>query len=196
VAATSQEREVTGTVKSLAFTPGPTLTLQLEAGEEGVYAVADNAPVERNDRTATLSELRAGDRARVLLRGGKVARIDADSTPSKARGTVKALTIAERGSVIIRTEAEVDQTYPLARGVVVRKGTASMELAQVKVGYYVELELQSGEVTRRDVQPRQTLDTVSGTIATSITRPASSPWPPPPRAAVSSRCGRGPRRSS
>ncbi len=170
--ATSQEREVTGTIRPLAFTPRPTLTLQLEGGGEGVYAVADNAVVERNERTATLSDLRAGHRARVLLRGGKVARIDADSKPFKAYGTVKTLTIAERGSITIRTEAEVDQTYPLARGLMVCKGSASMEQAQVRVGYYVERELQSGEVTPMDVQPRQTLDTVSGTIAYNNTRPA------------------------
>ena len=164
VRAETMNKEVAGHLKALEFTPKPSLTIELANGSRETYGVSESVSVERNNRSAVLSDLRVGDKLSLVIRGGLVKEIDAESVDTEAEGTVRSVTIAEQSSITIRVEGGQDKTYPLARDVAVRKGSTRIQLSEVQVGYYVRLELQSGEVTRMNVEARQSLDMVSGEI--------------------------------
>jgi len=163
IKAEAQDYEVEGVFVRLEFTNPPAIVVKVDGKEES-HTLDPDASVVRNSKTSTLGSLRAGDEVTLVVRGGEVTKITAQAVEESATGTVQSVTIGETSRITIRTTDGQEKTYPISAGVVIRKDRTRIGLADIRPGSYVDMEIESGEVTRMDVEPYTILDDVRGIV--------------------------------
>lgn len=163
IKATVQDFEVEGVFVRVSYGTTPTVVVKTE-GVERSYPLDLDAVVKRNGQTSSLASLRAGDEVVLAVRGGLVTRITAEVTEESLTGTVTRVTIGAVPEITIRTDAAEEKTYEVSPTAVIRKGRTRIELNQVRPGWFVEVKVESGEVTRMDVEPYTVLEDVKGVV--------------------------------
>lgn len=155
-------RDVSGTLETIAYAP-PAITVHTSAGAE-TFPLADNVTVLRGGRTATLADLRAGDKVAARVRNGEVDRIEAQPVEGEAEGTVVSVMIAATPKITIRTAAGREETYLVADGATIKKGRTRIALSDIEPGYYATLEIESGEAMTIRVEAVTLLEDFRGTV--------------------------------
>lgn len=163
IRATVQDFEVEGVLVRVSYGTTPTVVVNTEGGERS-YPLDLDAVVKRNGKASSLASLRAGDEVVLAVRGGLVTRITAEVTEESLEGTVTRVTIGAVPEITIRTDAGEEKTYQVSPTAVIRKGRTRIELNQVKPGWFVEVKVESGEVTLMDVEPYTVLEDVKGVV--------------------------------
>ncbi|WP_227762432.1 S-layer homology domain-containing protein [Zhaonella formicivorans] len=152
--ASSVKWEAAGKLVSVAFAPEETITIEDEDGKKETYKLAKDARVRRNSNTVSLRDLVPGDKVELELENNKVNYVYAEKVESEAAGRVKAITIASSSSITITTSDNNEETYKISAQAEIRKDRKRIDLTQIKVGDYVELELEGELVTKMDVEAR------------------------------------------
>lgn len=163
IKAQAQDYDLEGVFVRVDYTNPPIIVVRKD-GEEKTCALAVDVSVERNGKSSSLSALRPGDEVALVVRRGKVTQITAEATEEFLEGTVQTITIGLIPQITIRTSAGEDKTYPVSSQAVIRKDRTRIQLPEIKPGSYVEVEVESGEVVRMDVEPYTILEDVKGMV--------------------------------
>lgn len=163
ISAEAQDFDVEGTFIKISYGNPPTVTIDVD-GDRRDFVLDVDADVKRNGRSATLTSLRAGDEVTLSVRKGEVTKIVAEVAEESLEGTVQKITIAQAPEITILTSDGDEKTYPVSPDAVIRKDRTRILLKEINPGSYVEVEVESGEVTRIDVEPYRVLDDIKGVV--------------------------------
>jgi len=164
IQAESLDLDIEGaTLIVVRFTNPPQLVIDDGEGEL-TYPIDEDVDVERSGRDKTIADLRPGDEVDVRIREGYVTKIDATPVEEELEGTLRSVTLSATPEITIVGPSGSEHTYGVADDCRIRKGRSRLTLSDLKPGYLVELELESGMVTRIDVEALALLDDLKGTV--------------------------------
>lgn len=161
--AEAQDFDVEGTFVKIDYTNPPKVVVDVD-GERREFTLDVDASVKRNGRTSSLASLRAGDEVTLSVRKGEVTKIVSEVTEESQEGTVQKITIAQVPEITVLTPDGEEKTYPVSAQAVIRKDRTRIQLNEINPGSYVDMDIESGEVMRIDVEPYTVLDDVKGTV--------------------------------
>lgn len=141
------QEEVDGEITSISS--GNTITIKKYVGSETekvTYGLADNVIVNKSGNATTLSKLKVGDYAKMVVSGGKVIIINAEPSTTTAKGTVSDIILTPNFFIEVTDANGVATQYTVDNNVKVKKNNKEVTLSEVYVGDTVTLTLEYGVI--------------------------------------------------
>lgn len=165
IIAQSSRRTYEGVIeKGLNFSEAFKITVKTYDGKIYDVELDPDVKVEKNDRNRTIADLSKGDLVTVTTRLNKAINIKAFSVKNEDEGTIKGITIGEEPQITILNKDGDLKTYTLASGVDIEIDRDDAELYDLKIGYKVELKLESNLVREIEAKKIETSDKLMGVI--------------------------------
>ncbi len=145
---TDIQDEVSGEITSLSS--GNRITLKVYKGSETekvTYTLADNVVVTRGGSSSSVTKLKTGDYAKMVISGGKVIVINAESSTTTVKGTVSDIILTPSFYIEIKDSNDNIDQYTVANNVTVKKNTKTVTLSDIYVGDSVTITLEYGVIT-------------------------------------------------
>ena len=163
----SREREVTGIIVDRQQVDGKQ-TISVETTDKRIetYKITKNSEIyKRRHKRATWSDLRIGDEVTVEVDYDEVIEINAEGWKERVRGVIESIVIAPTSKITIKDRDDKEKEYVLLPSVSVsnRRGDVS-SIYDLRLGYEVEISLESEEIDRIDILDYNTQTTFQGTI--------------------------------
>lgn len=164
--AESKEKTIEGTIKDVEFDPEPVLIIEDEDGEKYTFNVDKKAKIKRNKKSAEITDLRIGDSVEIEVEYNVIKDIYAKVEKFETRGTVKAILISDKPEITIVNKDKEEETYAVGRDVEIEIDRAKSinGLYDLRLGYYVYLDIEGNEIISMDIRPTSSSDRYSGTI--------------------------------
>lgn len=164
--AESKEKEIEGTIKDIDFNPKPVLTIEDEDGERYTFEVDEKAKIKRNKKSAEVTDLRIGDSVEIETEYDVIKEIYATVEKFETRGTVKSILISDEPEITIVNEDKEEETYAVGRDVEIEIDRVEAEngLYDLRLGYYVYLDIEGNEITSMDIRPNDISNSYQGTV--------------------------------
>ena len=167
--ATSKSTDIYGTIK---YIDSSKITLTKDKKDYD-FSIDKNAKVERNNKTALLSEVRAKDTATLKLEYGKAMSIDADSVAEKVVGILKEVKLSstEIPQISVQVDNEL-KTFKINPGCTVSINSRAAGLYDVftRINNTITLRLESDVVTGIESDLSTSFTSVTGKIVSVDTR--------------------------
>ena len=161
----STGRGVSGTIVDISLSSEYILSVLVKRDNEIYdYSVASNVSVIRNGSSARLRDLLVGDDVVITESGGVISEIVATSSSSSASGVITSIYIGTEPRITIRSDGDED-VYSVASAVQVTIDGAEASLYDLRLGSYVELELESDSVIYINSVTTSSTFRMSGTIS-------------------------------
>lgn len=143
------ERVVVGNFKEVKYSQDK-IEVVINKGENVYRYKLENiaVPVSRNSRTAKIYDLRLGDSVSITLKNNQVQKIESSAVSTKAEGVIKKITFDENG-MKLEVELKLDglKVYDVLANTNIEIGSQKNKtIYDLRVGYGVNLEVQSGEI--------------------------------------------------
>lgn len=161
----SPERTISATFKEVIYNKDKAQVVVQKGENIYRYALANLAvPMARNGKSAKVYDLRAGDTLSLTLAKNEVKKIEASAVTTKVQGTIKSIVFDMNGShVEIEHKSGDVKTYEVTALTNIDIGTQKNKLVyDLRVGYSVDLDIQSGEVISIVTDAAGTSLTMSG----------------------------------
>lgn len=145
---TDAQEEVDGEITSV--TAGSKITLKKyngSASEKVTYSLADNVVVTKGGASSSITKLQTGDYAKMIISGGKVIVINAESSTTTVKGTVSDIILSPSFYIEITDSKGTIEQYTVSNNVNVKKNTKTVSLSDIYVGDSVTLTLEYGVIT-------------------------------------------------
>lgn len=163
--AESKNGLVKGVLKDKNFDNGFTLVVEREDQTTFEYNVNNvQLDVSRNGQKATINDVRRGDMLEIGLNYGVVASIDAKSVKGEDEGIIKAILISEEPELTILNKKNERVTYHISKDIAVKIDNQIKEIYDLRLGYYVKLNLESDEILGLNVEKKNIINEAIGTI--------------------------------
>lgn len=142
------QEEVDGEITSISA--GNTITIKKYTGsnsEKVTYTLADNVVVSKSGTPTTITKLKVGDYAKMVVSGGKVIIINAEPSTTTAKGTVTDIILSPTFFIEVTDANSVATQYTVDNFVKARKNGKEVTLSEIYVGDSVTLTLEYGVIT-------------------------------------------------
>jgi hypothetical protein len=164
IEAQSAREHVKGTFVKLNFaSENPEIIIQ-SSGKEYKYETDKYVYVRKNGKTAELKDLKIGDEIEAELEYGKIVRVIATSTIKTVSGTIKTLTISDRSVITVTDDDGREHTIYVTPDTKISRERKKIELYDLRIGYYIDAEIEGNEVICIDVTPKRVQETLQGIV--------------------------------
>jgi hypothetical protein len=162
-----RETTITGaTIEDIDIDGDLTITIShaLEEYDGLQLPVANDVYVNKNNDTASLSDVYKGDTVTLTLEYGVIKKVRATSVSKTVEGTIKELTISAKPKMVVSTSSG-DQTYDIPTDVEITVNDEEGSLYDFKVGDTVKLTIDSEAITKiKSVSTQATAKMVTGVV--------------------------------
>ena len=161
----SPERTISATFKEVIYDKDKAQVVVQKGENIYRYTLANLAvPMARNGKSAKVYDLRAGDTLSLTLAKNEVKKIEASAVTTKVQGTIKSIVFDMNGShVEIEHKSGDVKIYEVTALTNIDIGTQKNKMVyDLRVGYSVDMDIQSGEVISIVTDAAGTSLTMSG----------------------------------
>ncbi|WP_176461876.1 S-layer homology domain-containing protein [Anaeromicrobium sediminis] len=153
-------------VSEVQFKEYPVLKFKINTGDILEYEIDDDADIERDDDDADLDELKKGDIVTVEIYKNKIEDIEATSIKEDGddEGIIKELIIGSPSKITIQKKDKELKTYEVAENVDVEIDREDKDFGDLKLNYYVEIEIENGEVTEIEAEEGYQNESITGEV--------------------------------
>lgn len=164
--AESAEKQVAGVINSISFlSKNPVITVKDKDGDEEDYELNEDVDIRKNGKSADINDLKKGDEVTVTLEYNKVVGITAKSVKKDVSGTIKTLIFSDTPAAItIADEDGGEQTFSITPDTEIVKDRKQITVYDLRVGDYVDMEVESDEAISIDVTTREVKIPVQGIV--------------------------------
>ncbi|WP_366923761.1 S-layer homology domain-containing protein [Metallumcola ferriviriculae] len=162
IMAESFEETVEGIVVKVEFGSDTRIIVSFDdEDEEESYLVDEDVDIDGD--ASGLRDIFAGQEVELELFNNRVINIDVTSVEDEAEGTITKLILAADPEVVVNVDG-VERTFTFAPDASLEKDNDDIEIEDVRIGDYVELEITGRVVTYMDVTAKVVADYVMGEI--------------------------------
>ncbi len=147
----------------IVYEPELGIVTKTNAGVERTYLVDEKVTVKRNSRGSELKDLLVGDNLSLTLNNNKVTAVAASSTKGSNSGTIEAINISATPSVTIGN-GKTSTEYSLSNSTEITVDGEKGDIYDLRLGYAVDISLESDTVTKLTTKVVQTKNTLMGTV--------------------------------
>lgn len=134
---------------------GKSILVKREDGSIYEYHLNDGAIVNRDSTRVGVEDLRVSDELILMLRDGKVYRIDALSVPGEDKGYISSILISEEPVLTIEREDGNRVSYHISDRVLITGNNSILKLNDLKLGDFVEIRLKSDEIVTINIKAEE-----------------------------------------
>lgn len=156
-------KKVSGEVKAIKTDLPASITIETN-GEESTYTVLDTVGVVRGGRARNFRDIRVGDAVTLTLHYNKVKEVSATGSRMELEGTLEEMLISRSPKITIKNVSGNIETYAVADDASITIGGESKTFYDLRVGYRVELNLDSETVVSVTAEETKEAQQVTGTI--------------------------------
>ncbi len=138
-------------VESISFDPVVAITVRTSDNEVLTYEVLSSATIQRNNATATFSDLAVGDRVSLTLEYEKIRHVSATGTSKVLEGSIEEIVINKTPSIKINKDGNTE-TYAIGQDVEITLNGEAATIYDLRLGYNVKVSLTSDTVREITVQ--------------------------------------------
>ncbi|WP_425446205.1 S-layer homology domain-containing protein [Dethiothermospora halolimnae] len=149
-----EDKDVEGYITEIEIEDNPSVIIKNKDGQENKYYILDDVYVERNDKKVRVETLRVGDQVELKLKYNKVKSIEAEATEEDNEGIIKSINISELSQITIIDKDDKKVTYDLPKDATIEIDDDLESIYDLRNGYYVELEVESGKVRKLEAESR------------------------------------------
>ncbi|MTI70982.1 MAG: S-layer homology domain-containing protein [Firmicutes bacterium] len=164
IKAESKNRNIDGELKDIKFDPKPIIVIEDEDENTYEFEVDDHADIERNNDDVEITDLRVGDELDIEVEYEIVEEIEAETVEKEDEGTIKSILISDEPKLTIKNDDDDIETYFVSNDVDIELARRTSTLYDLRLGYFVELEIESSEIVKIDAIERQINDDRSGIV--------------------------------
>jgi len=125
---------------------GNSILVKREDGTVYEYYLHEEVIVNRDSSRVDLKALRDSDELILMLKGGKVYRIDAFSVPSEDKGYIRSILISDEPVLTIEREDGNKVSYYISNRVLIVRDNRILNLYDLRLGDFAELKIRSDEI--------------------------------------------------
>jgi len=125
---------------------GNSILVKREDGTVYEYYLHEEVIVNRDSSRVDLKALRDSDELILMLKGGKVYRIDAFSVPSEDKGYIMSILISDEPVLTIEREDGNKVSYYISNRVLIVRDNRILNLYDLRLGDFAELKIRSDEI--------------------------------------------------
>ncbi len=149
----------------IAYEPELGIMTETSSGVRRTYPVGDKVTVKKNSRAVELRDLLVGDNLTLTLDKNKVTNVVATSTKKSASGTIEAINISSTPSVTVNN-GKTSSVYALSNSTEITVDGETGDIYDLRLGYAVDVTLESDTVTKLTTKVVQTSNTLMGVVDT------------------------------
>lgn len=165
IEAESATREIIGIITGFDFASrNPVLIVEDEDGIEREYELDEDATIRKNGKRANISDLKKGDEVTLTLEYNIVVRVAAESVKRDISGTVKAITFADTTTVTVVDDKGKEHIIIITPDTEITKDRKRIDVTELRVNYYLDMEVENDEALSIDVTVRKVQDTLRGRV--------------------------------
>ncbi|KGG80985.1 hypothetical protein Y919_03170 [Caloranaerobacter azorensis H53214] len=164
IVAESKDKHIKGIIKDIKYKPEPNLVVEDENGEIYEFPVYKRADIERNNKNAEITDLRRGDKVAIEVEYNVIKEIEARVIKSEDEGTIKEILIADRPKLTIVNKDGKEVSYYLSKDIDIDIDNDNGNIYDLRLGYFVELDIESDEIVSMEVEPIEQNDRYEGEI--------------------------------
>ncbi len=162
--AESKNKHIEGIVQNIEFDSEPKLTIKDEDDNTYEYPVDDDVDIERNDRNADITDLKIGDEVEVDVEYNVIKDIEAEIVEKDDEGTIKSILISDKPELTIKNEDGDIVKYLVSNDTDIELDNKSSTIYDLRLGFKVELEIESNEIVEIESESRDNLNRYEGTV--------------------------------
>ncbi len=147
----------------IEYEPELGIITETSSGVQRTYLVADQVTVRKNSKLVELKDLLVGDNLTLTLDNNKVSGVSATSTKKNTSGTIEEIIISTTPSITVN-DGKSSATYALNNATEITVDDEAGDIYDLRLGYAVEITLESDTVTRITSKVVQTSNTLMGTV--------------------------------
>lgn len=162
IVAEGSTKKVKGTVVSIDFTEGVSMTVKVN-DEDEVYYLDSNVKVAKNDNSASVSDILVGDKVTLTLKYNLITNIEASSTTSTDTGIIQAINISQNPTISIKIGSNV-YDYPVAREAEIYLDDERGTIYDLRINSTATIKLESDSIIRLETIPVEEEADVKGEV--------------------------------
>lgn len=156
--AESATRDITGILMGIEYAKNPVLVVELDDGRENKYELDKDVTIRKNGKRAELSDLKKGDEVTLTLEYDLVTRVAAESVKRDIKGTVKAITFADKITVTVIDDKGKEHDITITSDTKITKDRKRIDATEIRRDYYLDMEVENDEAISIDVTVKDTHD--------------------------------------
>ena len=147
----------------IVYEPELGILTETSSGLQRTYFLADKVTVRKNSKATELKELLVGDNLSLTLSNNKVTAITATSTKGSASGTIEEILISSNPTITVNN-GKTSSSFALTNTTEITIDGAEGTIYDLRLGYAVDVTLESDTVTKITTKVVQTTNTLLGTV--------------------------------
>ncbi len=147
----------------VVYEPELGIITETSSGVKRTYLVADKVTVKKNSRLVELKDLLVGDNLTLTLENNKVSNVTATSTKKSTSGTIEEINISASPFITVNN-GKTSSTYALNNATEITVDGEVGDIYDLRLGYAVDLTLESDTVTKITSKVVQATNTLMGTV--------------------------------
>lgn len=164
IIAESKDKHIEGFIKEIKYDPEPKLVVEDNNGLVYEFSIDKKADIERDNKNAEITDLKIGDEVEIDVEYDVITDIEAKIVKGEDEGIIKAILISNRPELTILNKDGKEATYYISNGVNIEIDNKNKTIYDLRLGYYVELDIESNEIVSLDAEVREHNDRYTGTV--------------------------------
>ncbi|KNF09751.1 S-layer domain-containing protein [Gottschalkia purinilytica] len=166
IKAESKIRNIEGTIKEIKYNPEPVLVIEDKYKDVYEYSIDSKAKIYRDKKSSGVTDLRRGDKVDVEVEYNVIVDIYASTVKSKDEGVIKGISIsANKAEITILNKDKKTVTYYIPKQSTIYVDNERSSIYNLKLEYYINLEIEGEEVTRIDAKSIDRKDSYNGVVS-------------------------------
>lgn len=145
------------------YEPELGIVVENSTGTQRTYLLSDKITVRKNSRASELKELLVGDNLTLTLSSNKVTAITATSNKGSTSGSIEAISISASPSITVNN-GKTSSVFALNNATQITVDGKEATVYDLRLGYTVDVTLESDTVTQITTKVVQTTNTLMGTV--------------------------------
>lgn len=147
----------------IVYEPELGVITETSSGLQRTYLLDDKVTVRKNSKSAELKDLMVGDNLSLTLSSNKVTLITATSHKGSTSGTIEEIHISSEPYITVNN-GKTSASYALNNQTEITVDGSTGTIYDLKLGYTVDVTLESDTVTKITTKVVQTTNTLMGTV--------------------------------
>lgn len=147
----------------VVYEPEIGIVVENSSGVQRTYLLADSASIKKNGKSAELTDLLLGDNLTLTLSSNKVTALSASSNKGSTSGTIEEILISANPSITVNN-GKTSSTFALSNSTEITIDGQTGTIYDLKLGYTVDITLESDTVATITTKVVQTANTLMGTV--------------------------------
>jgi hypothetical protein len=167
IVAQSAQTELEGTITDISLAaknPVITITDYSDDKTSNSCEIDEDVRIRKNDRSASLKDLKIGDYVTINLQHGKAVKITAKSVKRDVSGTIKEIMLSDKSKVTIIDEDNKEHDILITSETDIYKDRKRISVYDLRIGYYLEVEAEGDEAVYVDVTTKEVQNIIRGIV--------------------------------